>query len=239
MQWGISLKVVSDFDEELWGLPPPSSIRWLSSADGKRSLNILYHFEYLPQSWREWQRIASIKIQIRQRVPNVKFVEYVALDEVQRVYIITELGKHFTRFIKFHKPLYPTDKSEFMRALTLYAQRLHYEKQLHYEAVMAMALHFNSKGAYGYSLRELNRKAKAIFELDRSSWRVKLSSDELKEAHARGGHIAVEKKRCKFQLKKEEALQLREKGLTLQQIAESLSVSIITVKRWKLPKVQK
>jgi len=239
MQWGLNLRIVSDFDEELWGLPPPSKVRWLSRADGKKILNILYHFEYMPQSWREWQRIASIKIQILKRVPKVEFMEYTPLDDIERVYIIAELGKHFDKFIKFHKPLYPSDKKEFMRSLTLYCQRLHYEKQLHVEAVIAMALHFNAKGGYGYSFRELNRKARAIFELDKSKWRVKLNKEELRQAHAKGGLIAVEKKRDKFQLKKDEAMKLRESGKTLQQIADELHVSLRTVKGWKLPKVKK
>ncbi|WP_457748487.1 hypothetical protein [Sulfurimonas sp.] len=236
MQWGLNLRIVSDFDEELWGLPPPSKVRWLSRADGKKILNILYHFEYMPQSWREWQRIASIKIQILQRVPKVEFMEYTPLDGIERVYTISELGKHFNKFVKFYKPLYPSDKKEFMRSLTLYCQRLHYEGQLHVEALIAMAFHFNAKGGYGYSHREVMKKTKSIMLLDMSKWRVKLTCKELQQAHVKGGRIAVEKKREKFQLKKNEGMELRKNGLTLQQIADELHVSLITVKRWKLSK---
>ena len=236
MQTGISLRIVSDFDSELWGLPPPSGIRWLSRCDGKKVLEILYHFQHNPQSWREWQRIAAIKVQIRQKVPNVEFDEYEGSDEVQRVYTIAELGKHFPKFIKFHKPLYPSDKSEFMRCLTLYCQRLHYEQQLHFEAVVAMALHFNSKCGLGYSHREVMKKAKSVMLLDRDEWKVKLSADELKEAHARGGKKRVQQKRELFQAKRDEALKLRADGMLLKDIATKLGVSERTVKRWKLPK---
>ena len=236
MQWGVSLKVVSDFDNELWGLPPPSKIRWLSRIDGTKILNILYYFEYNPQGWREWQRVSSIKIQILNRIPHAEFEEYIPPDEVQKVYTVTELGKHFSKFIKYHKPLYPYDKSKFMSSLTLYCQRLHYEEQLHYESLLAMALHFNSKGGYGYSFRELNRKVKAILLLDRSNWRVKLKSEELKQAHSKGGLLTVAKKRKQFQAKRDEAVELRKRGMILKDIVNKLEVSLITVKRWKLPK---
>jgi len=239
MQWGISLRLVSDFDRSLWSLPPPSSKRWLSRSDGKKVLEILYHFEYSPQSFREWQRIASIKIQIEELLPHITFTDYIPQPIVERVYTIAELGKYFPKFIKFHKPLYPHSKDEYMRSLTFYCQRLYYEKQLHFEAVVAMAFHFNSKCGFGYSHREVMRKANSMFLLDMSEWKVKLSKDDLKKAHAKGGHIAAEKKREKFQQKREEALQLRESGMSLKDIATQLEVSLITVKRWKLPKVKK
>jgi len=131
MQWGITLNLKSDFDMSLWSLPPPSATRWLSKMDNTKTLEVLYHFQFTPQSWREWQRVASIKIQMKQLIPQLEFTEYVGNDEVQRVYTIAELGKHFTKFIKYHKPLYPSGKDEFMRSLTLYCQRLYYEEQLY------------------------------------------------------------------------------------------------------------
>lgn len=149
MQWGISFKINSDFDIKRWGLPPPSHTRWLTKMDGTKSLNVLYHFQYAPQSWKEWQRVASIKVQIKQQIGHVEFEEYEPYEVTGKVYTISELGKSFTEFVKYQKPLYPQNKSEFMRSLTIYAMRLHYENMLHYEAVIAMALHFNSKCSLG------------------------------------------------------------------------------------------
>jgi len=232
MQWGISLNVTSDFDRTLWSLPPPSKTRWLTKMDGTKTLQVLYHFQYMPQSWREWQHISSIKVQMKQLIPHLTFDEYECVDEVDRVYTISELGKCFNEFIKYHKPLYPSDKSEFMRSLTLYAKRLHYEKQLHFEAVTAIALHFNSKGGYGYSFREINRKARAIFELDMSEWKVKLSKSELKEAHKRGNQISSQKMRDKSKAKRDEAMKLKAKGKTLNAISKILNVSLSTVRRY-------
>ena len=232
MQWGISLNIVSDFDSELWGLPPPSKIRWLSKMDGTKTLQVLYHFQYMPQSWKEWQRVASIKVQIQELIANAIFNEYELFDDVERVYSIAELGSNFTKFVKYQKPLYPSGKNEFMSSLTKYAIRLHYEQQLYFEAVMAIALHFNSKCGLDYSFRELNRKARAIFELDRSSWKVKLSDAELKEAHRRGNQISSQKMRDKSKHIRDEAMRLKADGKTLDAISQILSVSLSTVRRY-------
>ena len=237
MQWGITLNIKSDFDRSLWSLPPPSAKRWLSKIDGTKTLQVLYHFQYTPQSWREWQRIASIKIQMMELVPHLTFSEYEAFDEVNRVYTISELGRYFPKFIKYHKPLYPSDRDGFMRSLTLYCQRLHYERQLHVEALIAIAFHFNSKCNLCYSHREIMKKAKSVMQLDRSSWRVKLSDEALLHAHKKGADITNDKKRHVSQLKRDEAMRLRNEGMLLKDIAIRIGVSLVTVKRWKLPKI--
>lgn len=232
MQWGISLNIKSDFDSERWGLPPPSKTRWLSKMDGTKTLQVLYHFQYAPQSWREWQRVASIKVQIQGLIPHAEFSEYMLFDEVERVYTIAEMGKYFTKFVKYQKPLYPSCKNEFMSSLTIYAMRLHYESMLHFEAVIAMALHFNSTCGLDYSFRELNRKARAIFELDRSTWKVKLSDAELKKAHKRGNEISSQKMRDKSKSSRDEAIKLKADGKTLNAISQILNVSPSTVRRY-------
>jgi len=236
MQWGITLNIKSDFDRSLWSLPPPSSKRWLSQMDGAKTLQVLYHFHYTPQSWREWQHIATIKIQMMELVPHLAFSEYMALDDIQRVYTITELGRYFSKFVKFHKPLYPSGRDEFMRCLTLYCQRLYYEEQLHIEALIAMALHFNSKCDLGYSHREIMKKAKSIMKLDRSKWRVKLSDKELHKVKSSNGKKRVQQKREEFEVKKIKAQLLRDDGMLLKDISKELEVSLRTVKSWKLKK---
>lgn len=232
MQYGISLRVDADFDSDLWGLPPPSKQRWITKSDSTKSLNILYHFQYSPQSWREWQRVASMKVQISNRIARVEFEEYQAPESIDSVYSISELGKHFTEFVKYHKPLYPKDKSEFMRSLTIYAKRLHYEKMLHFEAVLAMALHFNSKCEIGYSFRELNRKTRAIFELDREEWKIKLSDEARHKVLSESALKSAQVKNDKSQAKRDRAKSLRDDGMTLDAISSELGVSLSTVKRW-------
>lgn len=232
MQWGISLNIVSDFDSELWGLPPPSKTRWLSKMDGTRILQVLYHFQYMPQSWKEWQRVASIKVQIQELIPTVIFNEYELFDDVERVYTITELGRYFPKFVKYQKPLYPSGQNEFMSSLTKYAMRLHYEEQLYFEAVMAMALHFNSKCSLDYSFREINGKVRAVVKLDRSEWRVKLSASELKKSLQDRAMKTALIKREKSQSKRDEAKSLKADGKTLNAISKILNVSVSTVRRY-------
>jgi hypothetical protein len=232
MQWGISLKISSDFDKDLWGLPTPSKMTWITKMNDTRSLKISYHFQYSPQSWREWQRVSSIKVQIERRIANVEFEEYDSNSMDGHVYTITELGKHFSDYVKYQKPLYPIDKSEFMRSLTIYAKRLHYENMMHIEAVIAMALHFNNKCGFGYSMREINRKARAIFELDRDEWRVKLPEDAVREKKREGAYKTAQIKRDKSQQTRDEVIALRNDGLTLQSISDRLCISLSTVRRY-------
>lgn len=231
MKWGIHFRISSDFDADLWGLPPPSSKRWITGSKGK-VLEVLYHFQYAPQSWKEWQRVASIKVQIQSLITNLEFEEYGAKEIVESCYTISEIGKYFTGFIKFHKPLYPFGKNEFMRSLTIYAHRLHYENMWSYEALMAMGLHFNASCGLGYSYKDVMRKAKSISKLDRSDWNIKLSKEELQIAHKRGADKTAQIKRDKTREKRELVYRLREDGATILSISEQLSVSSSTVKRW-------
>lgn len=230
--WGISCNITSDFDKTLWSLPPPSATRWLSKIDGTKILQVIYHFQYMPQSWQEWQRIASFKIQMKELIPHIIFKEYEVVDGIYKVYTITELGKYFTKFIKYQKPLYPKDRSEFMRSLTLYSMRLHYERQLHFEAVIAMALHFNAKCKLDYSFREMNRSVRAIFELDMDKWKEKLLDDELHDAYKKRNILIAKQKRKRSQPIKDKAILLRSEGHTLNSISMILGVSLSTVRRY-------
>jgi len=235
---GITLTTETELDKTLWNLPPPSYKRLLTSSRGN-ILEVSYYFEYLPQSWREWQRISSIKIQMKESLPHIRFKEFFKIDNVEKVYTVSELGTYYPKFIKYQKPLYPIDKDEFMRCLTLYAQRLHYEGKLYLEGVIAMALHFDSKCKLDYSMRAIFRKAKSVYMLDKSKWKVRLSDMELVKAHSKGANITNTKRALQNQSKRDEAIKLRCDGMILKDIASKLGVSLITVKRWKLPKVSK
>lgn len=232
MQWGLSIRLKSNLDIAYWSLPPPSSERCLTSMDGTKSLNVLYHFLYAPQSWKEWQRLAAIKIQIQKNLRGVEFEEYEPYEVTGHIYTIAELGKSFPEFIKFQKPLYPINKSEFLRSLTIYAMRLHYENMFHYEAILAMAIRFNSIIKGEFSFREVNRKARAVCELDRSKWKVKLSKEERHRVLSNSAMKAAEIKRVKSQSVRDEAIALRKSGKTLRVISDILNISISSVRRY-------
>lgn len=180
MKNGINLIVkFQDMELTLYNLPPPSATRVLSSSKGNY-LDVYYLFEYSPQSWREWQRVGSIKIQIKQALNelkiDVRFKDIYLTQKdnelfqninVKKLYIVSELGRYYTQFVKYPQPLYPTAKSEFMKCLTLYAKRLYYEDKLYFENLLAMALHFNKGLELNYKARELSKKTKSILELDK------------------------------------------------------------------------
>ena len=215
MKWGIAFNVSSEFEAELYGLPPPSSKRYLTRMNKPYLIQVLYHFQYLPQGWREWQRVASIKIQMKKIGPHIEFVDYELIEGIERVYTVSELGKHFTAFVKFHKPFYPQGKDDFMRSLTIYAKRLYYEHKLSFEAVIAMAMHFSSNCKLGYSIRELNRKSRAIFELDMSEWKHKLSKEDLKLAYKERNSLIAKRKHERSHDIRLKAIRLRVEGKTL------------------------
>ena len=239
MKWEISFNIPSHLEKSLLSLPPPSNTRRLSGNGNTQMLEVLYHFQYAPQSWREWQRVASIKVQLKERLQDITFKDFYEYENISNVYTISELGRYFPKFIKYPKPLYPSAKDEYLRNLTLYTQRLYYEGLLHFEAVVAMAMHFNSKIGTPYSIREVLKKAKSVYMMDKSKWRLKLTEEELQVAHSKGGTKRVQQKREEFEQKRDKALKLRGDGMVLKDIATHLEVSLITVKRWKLPKARR
>jgi len=227
MQWGISFTISAVYESDLWVLPPPSSVRRLSSRNGDL-LMIFYHFNYSPQSFREWQRVASIKKQIEQRVKSAIFNEYELLEIIGDSYTIKSLGEHFKAFVKFPKPFYPFGKDDYMRHLTFYAMRLYRQDLFYIEAVIAMALKFGEK--FNISPKEAMQKAKSIMLLDSSEWKQNLPDEERHKVLSKSAHKAAETKRNNP--KRGEAMQLRKDGKSMQEIANVLEVNKSTISRW-------
>jgi len=193
MQWGIEFDIKATDRPLLTHFPEPTIINRFTTITGPSdNIRVVYLLEYAPQSWKEMQRLAGIKVQMAKLLPNITFtplMEYDS-DDIEHMgskWKLSELGKLFNNFIKFPTPLYPQDKSEFMSSLTKYAMRLHYEHRLYFELVLAMAIRFNKCLKMSYSHRDLQAKAISILNLDRSEWKRKLSGKALKEAHSKGG----------------------------------------------------
>lgn len=238
MQWGIEFSIPAAYESELWSLPTPSTTRQLSRRDGNASLAVAYRFEYAPQSWKEWQRVASIKVQIANRLKRCEFEEYVQGDEIPTaVYSISELGKSFPAFVKFPQPQFPTAKGEAYRMLCRHAKRLCYEELLHVEQLIATSFRFNEIEGNGEGIGQTVRRAISAYKFaqeHRQEWPVKLTDSERKNALSnagkKGAAIAAGKKRNNP--KRTEAETLRDQGKTYAEISEDLGVSHSTVKRW-------
>lgn len=242
MRWGIVFSIPAAFESDLWSLPPLSNMRRLTRSDGGPSLEACYLFDYPPQSWREWQRVATIKVQIEHRLKLCKIQEYHGSDEVQGpTYTISELGKEFPAFVKFPAPLFPKAAGEQYSHLIRHAKRLHYEGLLNIERLIAVSWWFNDvlaeidttsrKGHQGP--RQVMVVAKRAWEYaqeHKHEWRVKLPDSERKKKLSDAAHKAAAVKRDNP--KRKEAAAMRKEGKTYAEIAEYLGVSLSTAKRW-------
>lgn len=235
MNWGISFKIPAKFESALWELPEPSLLRRLSSMDGKTTLNVLYHFQYPPQSWREWQRVAGIKAQIKKRISCVVFCEYETIDFVENVYFISELGSYFTAFIKFPKPLFPNSKKDVYKKLCVHAKRLHYEGLLHIEQLIATSIRFGVVEENKVDIHQKIKRAMSSYKFalkHKDGWKTKLGKKErykvLSESAKKSAIVRINKAEDQKKL----VLALKNGGKSLKDIVEILEISRTTVWRF-------
>lgn len=193
MQWGIEFSIPCTDEPLLVNFPEPTvRIRYATGKGLSPNLTIKYLFRYGPQSWREIQRLASIKVQMKQLIPTINFTEenvVVNIDDIDvgMFYTISDLGKFFSEFIRFPQPWYPQDKDEYMSKLAIYAKRLHYEGLYHFESVFAMAIHFNLMMGSPFGRSDVQKKAIRTMHLDKDGWKRKLDEKALHQAHIHGG----------------------------------------------------
>jgi len=190
--WSIAFEIPITHQPLLTNWPKPTSkVRYNTSFGPSKAVRIVYQFEYGPQSWHEAQRIASIKVQMQQSIPVIKFVEDHSINsdsDIGELWTISGLGEYFNKFIKFPTPLYPQSKDEFMSALAKYAKKLYYGHLFFFESVFAMAIHFNECCFdSAYSRKEIQAKALWVMGLDQEGWKEKLSEKDLKIALITGG----------------------------------------------------
>lgn len=233
MRWGISFNVPAIHESELWGLPPPSITEKIQKWDGTQLIHVLYHFQYSPQSWNEWQRAAAIKVQMQNRIKHLEFQEYEPSIVDGRIYTVSELGQYFKDFVKFPKPMFPGQKREAYQKLCIYAKRLHYEGILHPEQLIATSMRFNAVDPEGIGQTVKRAFSAYKFAVDHcEEWPIKLSKEALVIAHKKGAAKTHQLKRESSESNRKRAKTLRAEGLTFQQIASELEVSLSTAKRW-------
>lgn len=92
--------------------------------------------------------ICSIKILLQEKIPEIRFIEDINLQDnvLDKYYYVNELKALVsTDFVKYQKPLLANSPKDIYPNICKYAQRLHYERQLHLEGVIYGALTINSK----------------------------------------------------------------------------------------------
>ena len=243
----IAFSIPATDEPEIKSLPPPSGMRHLSTIEGKNKMTfVFYHFRYAPQSWKEWQHVASMKVQMLKILPGATFDDDTAvnIDEVRGpVYTVSELGKHFTDFIKWPKPQFPRGAGEQYQKLCIHAKRLHYEGLMHVEQLIATSIRFNEampeiadhpkRGKQGF--RQAIRMAISAYRFaleHRHEWRVKLTKAQRRRALQEAAYKTAEAKRKKTANERAKAASMRKMGVRIAEISEALNVSPATVKRW-------
>ena len=194
MHWGIEFNIPYTDKPLLINFPEPTQrVRYMTGKGESPNLTVRYVFRYAPQSWHEMQWLASIKIRMKQQIPSISFTEE-SIEEnigghadIDKIYTISELGKFFSKFIRYPKPWYPQEKDEYMSKLAIYAKKLYYEGLYHFESVLAMAIHFNTCIGSPFSRREVQKKTISIMHLDQEGWKRKLEPEALIQAHKDGG----------------------------------------------------
>ena len=240
MKWGISFNVPAAHKADLWGLPPPSQMWETQRWDGAKVINVLYHFLHTPQSRKEWQRVAGIKVQIANMIECVEFPEYEPVEVEGKVYTVSELGKYFKAFVKFPAPYFDGTPQAI---LTRHAKRLHYEGKLHVEQLIFASMWVKETAPKGEAgrrkkdegMRQVMKRAISAyrFALDHlEEWPVKLGEEERHNVLSQSALKAAEAKRDKSKEKRDRVKSFRSQGKPFAFIAKELGVSLATAKRY-------
>jgi hypothetical protein len=237
MTWGISFKIPATFESYLWeDMPHPSELVRLKRSDGRQTLKVFYHFLYSPQHWREWQRVAAMKVQIQNRIKRVEFIDYEYSDSISGpIYSVSNLGKEFPAFVKFPQPQFPQTKKDTYQKLCRHAKRLVYERMLHLEQLIAVSMWFNEYIDYSKreGLKQTMQRAIAAYlyaKENEANWPKKLSKEIRHKVLSTAAKKSAQNKRSKPE--RYEALEMYRRGLNMNQISKLIGVNRSTVGRW-------
>jgi hypothetical protein len=187
-----------------------------------------------------------MKTQLRRRYPSVRFCA-VGSDPVERYYSLKELGAHFPDKVTFPRIFFPQDADGLYRSMFLHAVRLEEWDMLHIEQLIAAGMivseqlqpverHGKLKGGKAKE-REIIGMAQSIIEaIDPARVRHRMSEWErqrffewqTKKANAASQQV----RKAKAATKAERAKELRATGMTMQQIADEMGTTKMSVSRW-------
>ena len=148
---------------------------------------------------KQFQAICTIKILLQKKIPQIIFIDSLELENsiLDKYYYVNELKALVSPdFVKYQKPLLSYSKDDVYPNICKYAQRLHYERQLHLEGVIYGALTINNKLDISdkFSYRKIMKKAFKSFcnvQIDRPQ---KLLEDDLKVARIKAGSMGGTKR---------------------------------------------
>lgn len=188
----------------IYQLPEPSYRVVLSTIDGQSTYEtICYLFYGDIVTAKQFQAINTIKILLQDKIPQILFIDHYDAqnNHVDKYYHVNELKALISPlYVRYQKPLIVSSKKEIFSSICKYAQRLHYERQLHLEGVLYVSLFLNLKLPISerLSYRDIFKKGVSAYsnvQLDRPQ---KLFEKDLKiarsEAGAKGGALRGKQK---------------------------------------------
>jgi len=237
MKWGIMFNIPATYESDLLSLlPPPTNKRWLTSSHGKNTIEALYYFQYTPQSWQEWQRVASIKKQMLNRINVISFLDYEPPEIINgSVYTVSELGKYFGDFIKFPKPMFPSSQDDAYQKLCWHAMRLHHQSLLFIEQLIAISIKFSMDSGVG--LTQSLKRAKSVYAFaqeNKANWKQRLGKEDLSKVLLESNKKSVAIRQKNRDSKRQIAIGLKSDGKSIKEITEILGVNRRTITRWKI-----
>ncbi len=188
---GVSFTIENSELHLLDEMPDYYTLIRLRSLEGQTKSNIHYPLKYPPANYNSWQQFGRVVYLIGRKFKTAKFEEVEATGSY--VYTLHEFASHFKKFTRVPKPYYPQEKSDFMRHLTFYAQRLHFKGMLNIGYLNAMAIKFNVFIGSPFTYKECLKKAWSIFLLDRSDWKVQVGKPSNKESSLKRKQLKADK----------------------------------------------
>lgn len=248
MRWGIVFDIPATFNQDLWPLPPPSKMDRWQRWDGTKMINVVYHFKHNPQTWKEWQIVASVKVQLKNCIRGIEFREYEDTEIDGSIYTVGELSAHFKDFVAFPESFIA---GTAYKTLCIYAKRLHYEDKLSVEKLISTSLwlsdsHKNIESQISDKQKKRRRpmvegfhqcikrafSAYKFAEVHKDDWKQKLAPGVRHRILSESAFKSAEVKRAKCLGKRERAKEMKSYKKTYQEIADILGVSSRTIKRW-------
>ncbi len=188
---GVSFTINNSELTKMELMPEYATVIRLYSIKGQEKSNIHYPIKHPPSSFNSWQQLGRIMILIQRIFKTAKFEEVESVGSY--VYTLDEFASFFTEFVEMPKPYYPQDKTEYLRHLTFYAQRLHFKGMLNAALLNAMAIKFNVYIEKPYSTKEVYKKASSVYRLNRTDWKISTGRRNTQTATERRTQLKKEK----------------------------------------------
>jgi len=208
---GFAFEIARD---SIYQLPKPTYRNTNTTINGLSDYEtICYVFNEDIVTAKQFQAICTMKILLQKILPKIRFKDELELDKnvLGTFYNVNELTallranlSNEENYVRYQQPLLPYSKNEIYSNICKYAQRLHYERQLHFEGVVYGAMKINSTIDISnrYSYKEVFKMAYKSYcnvLVDRPQ---KLLGDDLTKALTNGGNIRGKQKKDESSIKK-------------------------------------